>query len=258
MKWLLAFQLFSSSGQQFFYDLCTTLCVPQRIPPQKVTLRLQLIVKSVWDIILSVGYSIKEGRVALICQFLKRTSVTVYFLTYYASSIVGTEQLSLQLLSWELRLHPSFFSNSHHSSPLLVTLILSCSVHSSPLSFLLHASPLLFNPLLFTLLPSPIHSASLHDSLLSSPLFSSSTPLHYSPLPSSSLRFNQLLSIPLHPTPFLVNSLLFFPPLFFSFVQSTSVLFTLLSSFHSSLLSSTLLSTPLYCPFQSSAAFSSR
>ncbi len=99
MKCLLAFQLFSSSGQQF-YDSCTShdiVCATKDSSPEshiELSADCQVCMRHnpfCW--LQHIG-----GRVAVICQFLKRTSVTVCFLTYYANSIVGTEQLSLQLL----------------------------------------------------------------------------------------------------------------------------------------------------------------
>lgn len=88
--YFLAFQLFSSSGQQF-YNLCTShdiVCATKDSSPERhieVAGHCQVCMRhhpSCW--------LQHIGREALIIPFLKRTSITICFLTYYASSIVAT------------------------------------------------------------------------------------------------------------------------------------------------------------------------
>lgn len=284
MKCLLAFQLFSSSGQQF-YDLCTShdiVCATKDSSPEshiELSADCQVCMRHhpfCW--LQHIGgkgsrdlsVSEEDQRHCLFSDILCKQY------SWYWAAFSPAAWLRTQAPSFILHQFTSLLS-----CYLLVTLILSCSVHSSPLSSSpffstllllfnppsslfspLHSYSLLFNPLLSTLLSCSIHSCTLH-SLFSSPIHSASLhssllsyPLHSSPLLllSTILLFPLLLSDSINSSPYL-STPLFFPGQFTPLFSSTILLscsvhpcplhsFLLIPIF-SSVQSSTLLSTPL-------------
>lgn len=162
IKSFLAFQLFSSSGQQFS-DLCTVhniVCVTKDSSP---------------------GSHIEVAghcQSALIWQFLKSICITICFLAYFTSSIVGTSSFLCSFKNSGFILYfslSSFLSKPSCFSPLffLFSPLFSSSTPFS--SSLFHYSSLLFSPLLSSSLFSP-HSTRLFCSILHTPFHS--TPLY--------------------------------------------------------------------------------